>query len=214
MTPGKLLNSNPFVAVYDDVFDDETAQAAIAAGVDRLEQPTYGTDEGRVTGEKRTNMAALINQWDVPELTALATRISDIVRLPPENCETSKLLRYEGEQLFDLHFDGYNAEGTSRDFLQRGGQRLFTTLCYLNDVEAGGETAFPNLKVAVRPKLGRVLVFANTVPGSNTVHEDSAHVGFGPETGIKWVLSMWWREHHFHIPRSYPPTDGEFFVYQ
>ena len=214
MVRGALLNANPFIAVFDGVFDAETAKTAIEAGEDRLEQPTYGTDEGRITGEKRTNTAALIDQWEVPALTALATRIADIVRLPPENCKTSKLLRYEGEQLFDVHFDGYNAEGTSKDLLKRGGQRLFTTLCYLNDVESGGETAFPNLKVAIRPRLGRVLVFANTVPGNNTVHDDSAHVGFGPETGVKWVLSMWWRERYFHVPRVYPPTDGDYSVYE
>ena len=214
MHAGKLINTNPFIAVYDDVFDAETADAAIRAGQDRLEQPTYGTEDGRITGEKRTNQAALIDQWQVPELTDLATRISDIVRLPPENCETSKLLRYEGDQLFDVHYDGYNSTGTSAHLLERGGQRLFTTLCYLNNVETGGETAFPNLKVAIRPKLGRVLVFANTPPGDNTVHEDSAHAGFGPGDGVKWVLSMWWREHHFHVPRSYPPAEGEFIVYE
>ncbi|MXQ07152.1 hypothetical protein GQ651_04770 [Alphaproteobacteria bacterium GH1-50] len=213
MIRSQLLSANPFVAVYDGVFDEATARAAIAAGEARLEQPTYGTEDGRVTGEKRTNLAALVDQWQVPELTELATRISGLLRLPPENCETSKLLRYEGEQLFDLHFDGYDAGGTSAHLLERGGQRLFTTLCYLNDVEDGGQTAFPNLKVAARPRLGRVLVFANTPPGANTVHPDSAHVGFGPDSGVKWVLSMWWREHHFHIPREYPAAEGDFVVY-
>lgn len=214
MHAGKLINTNPFIAVFDDVFDSATAKAAIDAGQGDLEQPTYGTEHGRITGEKRTNQAALVDQWQVPELTELASRISDIVRLPPENCETSKLLRYEGDQLFDVHLDGYDAAGTSAHLLQRGGQRLFTTLCYLNDVPDGGETAFPNLKVAIRPKLGRVLVFANTPPGLNSVHPDSAHAGFGPGSGVKWVLSMWWREHHFHIPRSYPPADGDFLVYE
>jgi len=135
------------------------------------------------------------------------------VRLPPEHAETSKLIRYEGEQLFDVHFDGYDEHGATREDFLKGGQRLFTSLCYLNDVEEEGQTAFPNLKIAVRPKLGRVLLFANSLLGSNQVHPDSAHVGFGPTTGMKWVLTVWWREHHFHIPRSYPPADGEFLVY-
>ena len=125
MYQAKLLNANPFVAIYDGVFDAGTARVAIQAGESRLEQPTYGTAEGRITGEKRTNLAALIDQWQVPELTELATRISGILRLPPENCETSKLLKYEGDQLFDVHFDGYNREGTSAHLLDRGGQRLF-----------------------------------------------------------------------------------------
>jgi len=208
-----LLNVNPLVAVFDDVFGQEVADAAMAAGKDRLEQPTYSTPDGRVTGEQRTNLAALIDQWTVPALADLMTKISEIVRLPPEHAETCKLLRYEGEQLFDMHYDSYEENGPSREDFMKGGQRLFTTLCYLNDVEEEGQTAFPNLKVAVRPKLGRVLLFANYWPGQNTTHPDSVHVGFGPGNGIKWVLSVWWREHHFHIPRSYPPSEGEFFLY-
>ncbi|MDD9977432.1 MAG: 2OG-Fe(II) oxygenase, partial [Boseongicola sp.] len=183
------------------------------AGESRLEQPTYGTNDGRVVGEKRTNLAAIVDQWSVPELAELTQKISSIVRLPPEHAETSKLLRYEGEQLFDVHFDGYEENGATRPDFQKGGQRLFTTLCYLNDVEDQGQTAFPNLKVAVRPKLGRVLVFANSRPGSNETHPDSAHVGFGPGDGIKWVLTMWWREHHFHIPREFPAAEGDFLLY-
>lgn len=210
---GQILNFNPLIAIFDDVFDEKTAQAAISAGEERLEQPTYGTDEGRVVGEKRTNLAALVDQWSDPLLTELVTKISGIVRLPPEHAETSKLLRYEGDQMFDVHYDGYEEGGRSDELFKRGGQRLWTSLCYLNDVDEEGHTAFPNLKVAVRPKLGRVLIFQNYWPGKNTRHPDSAHVGFGPGDGVKWVMTLWWREHHFHIPRSYPPADGEFLVY-
>lgn len=210
----RLLSINPLVAVFDDVFDAEIAEAAINAGKDNMAQPTYGTSKGRVVGEKRTNLAAMVNQWEHPELTELMTRISSIVRMPPEHAETSKLLRYEGDQLFDIHFDGYDKDGPHAELYSHGGQRLFTTLCYLNDVDAEGQTAFTNLKLAVRPKLGRVLVFQNSHCGAPTVHPDSAHVGFGPgENGVKWVLSVWWRQHHFHIPRVFPPAEGDFVEY-
>lgn len=206
----RLLNINPLVAIFDDVFDEEIAQAAIEAGKDRLERPTYSTSEGRIVGEKRTNLAALIDQWSHPQLTELMTRISSLVRMPPEHAETCKLLRYEGEQFFDVHFDGYDKDGPDAEVYARGGQRLFTTLSYLNDVPEDGQTAFPNLKIAVKPKLGRVLLFQNSRHGSAKVHPDSAHVGFGPGKGEKWVLSVWWREHHFHIPREYPAEEGDF----
>ena len=209
----QILNVNPLVAVFDDVFGDEVLTAARAAGEDRLEQPTYSTEEGRIVGDKRTNLAAVINQWDHKVLSDLMVKLSSIVRIPPEHAETCKLLRYEGDQLFDVHYDGYDEHGASREDFLKGGQRLFTTLCYLNDVEEEGQTAFPNLKVAVRPKLGRVLVFANNALADSSIHPDSAHVGFGPGDGVKWVLSVWWRQHHFHIPRSYPPADGDFLVY-
>ncbi|MEM9970278.1 MAG: 2OG-Fe(II) oxygenase [Pseudomonadota bacterium] len=209
----QILNVNPLIAVYDGIFGEEVLTAARALGEDRLEQPTYMTEDGRGLGDKRTNLAAVIDQWSDPVLTGLMTTIAGIVRMPPEHCETSKLLRYEGEQLFDVHYDSYEEDGPSRDDFNKGGQRLFTSLCYLNDVDDEGQTAFPNLKIAVRPRLGRVLLFQNALHGSNKTNPDSAHIGFGPGTGVKWVLTAWWREHHFHIPRTYPPTEGDFTVY-
>ncbi|MGI9389894.1 MAG: 2OG-Fe(II) oxygenase [Boseongicola sp.] len=207
---GQLLNLNPLVAVYDDVFDSTIATAAINAGEDRLEQAAYGTDDGIVIGEKRTNMQASIDQWEVPELTDLVSRLSTIVRLPPENAETTKLLRYEGEQFFDVHVDSFHDIPTYADELKKGGQRLFTTLCYLSEVEGEGQTAFPNLKIAVTPTLGRVLVFANTIPGQNVPHPDATHVGFSATSGLKWVLSVWWRERNYHIPRTFPSVEGDY----
>lgn len=209
----RLLSINPLVAIFDEVFDAEIARAVIDAGKDNLVQPTYGTSQGRVVGEKRTNLVARIDQWAHPQITDLVTRISSIVRMPPEHAETGKLLRYEGDQLFDVHFDGYDEVGPHADLYSHGGQRIFTSLSYLNDVPEEGQTAFPNLKIAVRPKLGRVLLFQNSSLASPKVHPDSAHVGFGPGTGVKWVLSVWWRQHHYHIPREFPPAEGDFVEY-
>ena len=207
---GQLLNLNPLVAVFDDVFDTSIATAAIKAGEDSLKPAVYGTEDGIVVGEKRTNLQATLDQWAVPELTDLVTRLSSIVRVPPENSEAVKLLKYEGEQFFDVHVDGFHDIPTYADELAKGGQRIFTTLCYLSDVEGEGQTAFPNLKIAVKPKLGRVLAFSNTNPGQNVPHPDSTHAGFSASSGLKWVLSVWWRERNFHIPRSFPHAEGDY----
>lgn len=207
---GTLLNISPLVAVFDDVFGQDVADAAIAAGRDNLKQASYVSSEGIKTGEKRTNSAARFDQWSTPLVAELVEKISSFVRLPPENCEPASLLHYEGEQLFDIHIDGYIEGPATAELLSQGGQRLFTTLCYLNDVDGGGQTAFPKLKLAVRPKLGRVLIFSNTIPGSNVPFQDAAHVGFGPENGEKWLLSLWWRERNYHVLRSFPETEGDY----
>ena len=209
----RILCANPLVVIYDDVFDETTSQAAIDAGKDRLAPASYITREGEITGDKRTNFQAKLDQWSIPELTDLVIKVSSIVRLPPENCEPAKLLRYEGEQMFDVHHDGFVDEPSAKEALSKGGQRLFTTLCYLADVESDGQTAFPMLKLAVKPKLGRVLLFSNTIPGTNIPFEDAKHVGFGVPGGTKWALSLWWRERHYHEPRTYPETEGEFVEY-
>lgn len=201
---------NPLVAVIDDVFTAETAAQAIAAGKQDLERAGVVFGAESIVHEGRTNSQAMVDQWQDPVLTDLVTKISTLVRLPPENAETAKLLCYTGEQKFDPHFDAFEPQGLQSPQLNYGGQRLFTTLCYLNDVEGdGGMTVFPALKIAVRPRLGRVLLFSNTVPGHLDPHPHAIHAGENVAGAEKWVLSVWWREQLYHIPRQYPEAEGE-----
>ncbi|NBD28934.1 MAG: hypothetical protein GVY31_02705 [Alphaproteobacteria bacterium] len=205
-----FLCANPLVCVLDDVFDDATAKAIISAGQHSQTRAKVQGAYGNREHDGRTNTQALIDQWSLPEAREVCERISDIVRLPPEHCETAKILRYEGDQKFDLHSDAYDdIMPGSIEALQAGGQRLFTTLCYLNAPEGGGETEFPKLKLSVQPRPGRVLLFSNTIPGTNAPHPHALHAGRSITGGVKWVMSLWWRERLYHVPRDYPEESGE-----
>lgn len=200
---------NPFVGFTDDVFTADEAKHIIELGQKDLKPAKVLVGPSAKKSDKRTNLATNFNQWDDPVATDIATRASGLVRLPPENCEPAKLLYYEGDQKFDEHLDGFYEQLGQVEQLERGGQRLFTTLCYLNEVPEGGATVFPGLKIAVRPKVGRVLVFSNTIPGTNHPHPHSAHTGTSVGAkGCKWVLSLWWRERMYYKPRTYPETEG------
>ena len=210
MVDAQILCANPVVAVYDGVFDAAEAAHIIAQAPADMQQAPVQTLAETTLSETRTNTQARLDQWSDPVMTEICQRVSALVRLPPENCEPAKLLHYEGDQKFDLHHDAFSSIAPNGLLeMANGGQRLFTTLLYLNDVEAGGETDFPLLKVSVRPRLGRVLLFANTEPGTTDRHAHAQHAGRPITSGEKWVLSLWWRERLFHVPRSYPPEDGE-----
>lgn len=213
MLHGTILSTNPLVAVFDDVFDAATTQALIDLGRQNQEQARVMTPDGKGISEGRTNTQSALDQWTTPIALQVCNVVASLVRLPPENCEKAVILRYEGAQQFKPHADAFERDmGSSREQLTHGGQRLFTTLCYLNDVD-GGHTEFPDLKISVAPKRGRVLLFANTVPGSTDVHPHSIHAGRPVISGVKWVMSLWWRENLYHIPRAYPPEDGAPIVF-
>lgn len=206
---GQLLNLNPLVAVHDNVFDAATAEHAITLARDKLGRSSVVGLTGATESAARTSHHAALDQWSDPILTALLERLSAIVRLPPENAEPVKVIRYQGDEKFDLHLDAYGGFSPGvAEALASGGQRLFTTLCYLNDIDTGGLTEFPRLKLAIRPRLGRVLAWSNTVPGTDDPHPDSVHVGHPVTEGEKWVLTVWWRQNLYHVPRTYPAEDG------
>jgi len=206
----ETLCMNPFVAVVDDVFDAELANDIIAVGKPLMQRARVIDEEGkRVIHEMRTGSNEKLSQWEDPGLTRITTMLSGLVRMPPENSEPCSLLHYVGAQEFKPHNDALRHDASGVQQLARGGQRLFTTICYLNDLETGGETEFPSLRVLIRPKLGRVLIFGNTRPGTTEPHPHSIHAGRPVGNGEKWALTHWWRQLAYHVQREYPAEQGD-----
>jgi prolyl 4-hydroxylase len=95
----------------------------------------------------------------------------------PNSPKTSDLMlkRYRkgGHEWFERHFDSINEVAN----------RYLVLLWYLNDVEEGGETRFPQLELSVQPKAGRLLVFP---PYWMYQHE-----GRAPISGDKYIVSTY-----------------------
>ncbi len=95
----------------------------------------------------------------------------------PNSPTTSDLImkRYRpgGDEKFQLHFDA----------IHHVANRYLVLLWYLNDVQAGGETRFPQLDLAVPPRQGRLLMFP---PYWMYQHE-----GAPPISGDKYILSTY-----------------------
>lgn len=73
---------------------------------------------------------------------------------------------------FALHVDIGNLPTSSR---------FLNMFCYLNDVEEGGETTFPNLQLSFKPKKGSLLVFPP--------YWFFPHTGEKPISGPKYLLA-------------------------
>jgi hypothetical protein len=105
----------------------------------------------------------------------------------------------KGEGFYDEHYDGGPYMPVAH--------RYVTIILYLNDVEVGGATYFPNQKVAVNPKAGRVVIFP-----SNHLFP---HLGEVPLSGNKTIISTFienqqmgdfmtsknqeWQKHHMDL---------------
>ncbi|HME40155.1 MAG TPA: 2OG-Fe(II) oxygenase [Steroidobacteraceae bacterium] len=74
---------------------------------------------------------------------------------------------------FQLHFDAINFVAN----------RYLVMMWYLNDVEAGGETEFPQLKTKIAPRAGRLLMFPP--------YWMYQHQGLPPASGDKYILSTY-----------------------
>jgi prolyl 4-hydroxylase len=133
-----------------------------------------GSFEKRVS-KGRTSTNAWCNDDECLEdetANNIYERIENLTGIPMDNYEYFQLLKYEEGQFYEVHHDYIDHE-----VHRRQGPRILTLFLYLNDVEEGGETDFPKLHLAVKPKLGRAVMWPSvlderpTVPDHRTDHQ-------------------------------------------
>ena len=154
--------SGPWVITFDNFFSSDEADALIRGG--ELVGFQRSTNQGavnelgemeRVVDTTRTSA----NAWctgqceTLPEVRAVSKRIEEVTGVPQRNYESFQILEYKHNQYYRSHHDNSARDPTPP------GNRIMTFFLYLSDVEEGGETYFNSLKLAVKPKKGRALVW-------------------------------------------------------
>lgn len=87
------------------------------------------------------------------------------------------------------------------------GPRILTFFLYLSDVEEGGETNFPSLGIAVKPKKGRALLWPSTLDNNlealdiRTLHEAKPVI-----KGRKFAANSWIHLYNFAVPNLHGCT--------
>ena len=192
----KTQNGIEFGWVMDDVISKDDCQQLIDLGKPSLEPST--TLEP-TQDNFRTSSHTFLDYDDGNEAVDNVFKIiTNIIQVPLENCEGMQLVHYKPGQFYKPHWDYFD---TSSDIhieeTRRGGQRTWTAFLYLNDVKEGGTTNFPNIDMEVKPKIGRVVFWMNTLNG-NTI-EDSLHEAKPPIDCEKWGANIWVREKEFTL---------------
>lgn len=196
----KLLHVNPLVALVNDALTAAQCQEIIDF-VRASKQMTRATvvknDYSLEVSKSRTNSNAYFPPTANPHFAGLFLKLARIMGMPASHAEGVAVLHYAPGQEFSAHPDGFKMDGAPDAMAKinaAGGQRLFTTILYLNHVEEGGGTTFPKLGFGVNPRPGRLLIFANTAAGSHDPVPEALHAGAPVVKGEKWAATIWWRQ--------------------
>jgi prolyl 4-hydroxylase len=189
----------PLVVTLSNVFSPEECSALIEQARPRLEpstivNPYSGRDE---VAAQRTSFGMFFRPAETPLLSRLDRRVSELMQLPLENGEGFQVLHYPAGAEAKAHFDFLTPSNeANRASLARSGQRVSTLIVYLNEVESGGATTFPQIGLAVLPVRGNAVYFeyCNAV---GQVDPRSLHAGAPVESGEKWVATKWMRQRKF-----------------
>ena len=194
-----LRLQQPALALLQGVLTAEECAQFIALGRDRLRpstvmSPQSGRDQ---VAMHRSSEGMFFRPAETPFVAAIERRIAELMNCPLRNGEGLQLLHYHPGALSAPHFDFLTPGSEANDAsLARSGQRTSTLVIYLNDVEAGGETTFPEIGLSITPRLGHAVHF-EYVNSRGDVDLKSVHAAAPVVAGEKWVLTKWMRDREF-----------------
>ena len=191
-----IININPEIYTINNFLTNEECDHIINISKNDLKNALVSSDKSGIISNGRTGQ----NTWLPHNYTNItkniSEKISNLLNISLDNAESIQVIYYNKTQEYKSHYDGWEFNGSERSVrnLLRGGQRIYTALCYLNDVEKGGGTIFTKINKTIDPEKGKLLVFKNVYDNSNVRHYLSEHAGMPVLEGEKWGFNLWFRE--------------------
>ncbi|MFM2100914.1 MAG: hypothetical protein RLZZ366_2453 [Pseudomonadota bacterium] len=129
-----------------------------------------------------------------PLVQIIEGRICNLMGIDKRFGETLQGQRYAVGQQFKPHHDYFfESQGYWEMERNRGGQRSWTAMIYLNEPDGGGETNFPKAGMCVTPR-SAMLVLWNNMDEIGAPNEQTLHEGVPVTAGTKYIVTKWFRE--------------------
>jgi prolyl 4-hydroxylase len=190
-----FMLADPNVALVHDLLSEQECAQLIALAAGKLSRSQV---VDRVTGAEqvsavRTSAGAYFERGENALVARIEQRIAALTGLPVEHGEPLQMLRYLPGNEYLAHHDYFDpADSGTADIVRFGGQRVATLIMYLNDVVDGGETRFPELSLAVKPRRGSAVYFEYHNQAGE-LDSRCLHAGTPVIQGEKWIATKWLR---------------------
>lgn len=190
----KIIFTNPFTLKYFPFFlNDNEIKGVLNICENLFKDSTITEGLGKdVKNNSRTSSSCFIPNNNNPAVLSIKEKASKLSGLPIENIEGLQVVRYKPGQQYKSHYDWFE-EG---HFDKKHGNRRATFFCYLNDEFEGGETFFPKMNFKKKGRKGSALFWKNMTENGD-VDRNTLHAGLPINTGTKYGLNIWIREHKF-----------------
>lgn len=161
------------------------------AMVEAVAKPSTLYDQSYDAGV-RTSYSGDVDPTD-PFVRMITRRIDDLLGMEGSWGETVQGQRYLPGQEFRIHCDWFPTDSAFwKTESALGGQRSWTAMIYLSDVEEGGATDFPYLHYSSVPQRGSLLVWNNVSP-EGVPNMMTLHAGTPVVKGVKYIVTKWYR---------------------
>jgi prolyl 4-hydroxylase len=184
----------PWVLLMENFVSAEETERMIQAGTEiGFKRSFLSTDNRASEGRTSANAWCETTCRTDPLVAGVVNRIAMLTQIPHNNSEHLQLLRYEEGQLYKTHNDYTPHE---RECIQ--GVRILTVFLYLNDVDLGGGTNFPELNLTVESKRGRTLIWPSVLDEDpHQIDPRTNHQALPVVRGVKYGANAWLHQRDF-----------------
>lgn len=171
----------------------------------------------RVVNAHRTSQTCCF-EGPNPRILEFESRICKTIGINNRQAEQIQGQKYQVGQEFKFHADYFDSEVMKQN-ASIIGQRTWTFMIYLNDVEEGGYTSFPLAFYSSAPKMGSAMVWNNLYSSATTsnvadfgkVNPFSSHCGMPIIRGEKYILTKWFKENEHNLSVTNEICEHHFF---
>lgn len=152
------------------------------------------------TANYRISKTAWLRRDEDFNIEKIYQRVGDVTGLNMETSEELQVSNYGIGGHYEPHFDFARREEKNAFTSLGTGNRIATWLFYVNDVELGGATVFPDLGLSLWPKKGSAVFWYNLFKnGEGDVR--TRHAACPVLAGTKWVSNFWIHERGQELTR-------------
>lgn len=164
----------------------------LVARIDASRRPSTIADQNG-DGYFRTSETCDLDHAD-PFIAQIDDAIARYVGIDTRYGEPLQGQRYAVGQEFKAHTDYFEPNGQDfARFCSVAGNRTWTVMVYLNDTPAGGATRFTKVGKTIQPERGKLLAWDNRRL-DGTLNPATIHHGMKVRSGLKYVITKWFRE--------------------
>jgi prolyl 4-hydroxylase len=192
----------PRIVLFGDLLAAQECDALIEMSRGKLERSNV---VDRQTGRyerhpDRTSEGTYFRRAENELIARIEARIAELTGCPQDRGEPIQVLHYNPGTEYKPHFDYFDpADPGNQQVLSMGGQRVATLIMYLNGVQGGGSTVFPEVGLDVLPRKGNAVFFAYS-DEEGRLDPRTLHGGSPVAAGEKWIATKWLRQRTYSGP--------------
>ena len=184
------------IYTLDNFLNDDECQKIINISKKYLTKSTVTDNKlNRIVSDFRTSKTCFLSEVKNNKdfINNINNKICEKLGINPDFSEKIQVQNYNISQQFKSHTDFFTPNTKEYENNGKQGNRTWTFMVYLNNVEEGGCTFMSKINKKFYPKKGQAVIW-NNLNENGSINYNTLHSGEPIIKGEKWIITKWFRQ--------------------